>query len=217
MVSGPHKGEKVMRIAGIFAASCCSLFTTAAHAESTAEVLRAFGLIGTWSVDCAKDIRHEFGARITYTESPAGPPIIRTVSNSFLGITTHDEQILSAERVGDEKIKLKIWSLETGQVEKGGRTASYHVAPGEGTVILEKVGSKLRPFERSTIDGKVVSWKDGKMSDGSPIRLQERCTMRAMRMVRSLLCGGLLEGGWRPAGGRFKTGSRTKLERPRLK
>jgi hypothetical protein len=100
------------------------------------------------------------------------------VSNNLLGITTHDEQILSAERVSDEKIKLKIWSLETGQVEKGGRTASYHVAPGEGTLILEKVGSKVRPFERSAMDGmdrKVVYWKEGQMPDGSPIKLQEKC------------------------------------------
>jgi hypothetical protein len=166
-----------MRIVGVFAGFCCCVIATTASAESAGEAISAFGLIGTWSVDCGKDIEHEFGARITYASSPPRPATITTVSNSLLGILTHREEVVSAERVGVEKIKLNISVPGTDQLEKGDRTTDLHVTPGRATVILEKVGSKLRPLERSYPGRETVSWKDGLMPDGSPTKLLERCEL----------------------------------------
>src|SRR6476619_4816625 len=86
-------------------------------AETTAEAMRMFGLLGTWSEDCAKDPGREVSARDTYTVPARGLPK-RTIVMTLLPSDKHPYmleeiyEIITALRVTQNKIKLTVSSPE---------------------------------------------------------------------------------------------------------
>ncbi|MBR0910938.1 hypothetical protein [Bradyrhizobium japonicum] len=91
----------------------CLIVGRTAAAESAAEVIRAFGLTGTWSVDCKRDPyqaceNNRCGARLTYIAPSSGAPTIRNVIGTFSSgqVRTFVSTIHSATRVADDKIKI---------------------------------------------------------------------------------------------------------------
>ena len=77
------------------------------RAETTAEALRAFGLVGTWSPDCAKETA-KGGERSTILVPTLGEPTIESIGhygpdNRFTTISHF--LIKSAIRVTEEKLK----------------------------------------------------------------------------------------------------------------
>jgi hypothetical protein len=46
--------------------------TVSVCAEAVNDVLKEFGLVGTWSPDCSKDPAKEAASRVVYTLSPDG-------------------------------------------------------------------------------------------------------------------------------------------------
>jgi len=81
-------------------------------AESAADAIKAFGLIGTWSVDCTRDVRAACdrttgcGARVTYFVSPSGQPMISNIFGKLVAgrPRTIETTIEQASRIADDKI-----------------------------------------------------------------------------------------------------------------
>jgi hypothetical protein len=138
-------------------------------AESAGEAIEAFGLIGKWSVDCGKQPAEQTctretgcGVRIIYEVSPTGSPRIRTVAGSFVpgkGIRTIEAVVESAERIGDDRIK--IVSVQQG-VAGQFSTAVWLRQTGEHwESVLLKVGAKFRSLSTQQQDGAKITAKDG--------------------------------------------------------
>ena len=119
--------------------------STPVMAESTAEALRAFGLVGTWSPDCAADGNSIFYARVTFAASTLDAPTMSMViidNRSFLS------QIVSAVRVTEDKIKISTKSISHTQ---DGVEYPSAGATAPAVMVIRKVGSKL--FGPVTRDG----------------------------------------------------------------
>jgi len=119
--------------------------STLARAESTAHALEAFGLVGTWSTDCAKDDL----LRVTYTLSALGSSTVTlVVPNSK---ETFD--IDSAVRITDEK--LKIIKHASSSISNGKLLTPGPKDKGVSDVsVLLKSGSKYRVLDAYITDGK---------------------------------------------------------------
>src|ERR1700692_595432 len=91
----------------LFVTALLSAFSFGASAETAAEAMRNFGLLGTWSRDCAKDVNHTEFPRITYDAPVLAPPTIElTISLSNEVKKTYISQIKNAVRATEEKIKI---------------------------------------------------------------------------------------------------------------
>ena len=137
-------------------------------ADSAGEAITSFGLLGSWSVDCSKPPTQTCvpnvgcGARTTYEISPTGAPIIHNVVGSFFpgqGPSRIEVTVESAERIGDDKIKLV--SVQQGMPGQFSKVVWIR-QPGERwETVLLKVGTKYRWFSHQQINGPKVSAKDG--------------------------------------------------------
>src|ERR1700743_310900 len=118
-------------------------------AESTGEAIKAFGLLGSWSIDCSKAPTQTCvpqvgcGARTIYELSPSGPPKMRNLVGTLVpGQGMSFETIVeSAERIGDDKIKLvSVQQGVPGQFSK----VMWLRRPGERwETVLLKVGEEI--------------------------------------------------------------------------
>ena len=132
--------------------------------ESAAEIIRSFGLVGTWSVDCKLDpnqtcTSNACGARISYMAPSSGPPTIRNVIGSFFPnqVRSAVSTIYAATRIADHQIKIVLVqdppSL-TGVV--------WLRQPGEPwEIVLLKVGDKYRTWSAHRDDGKKIDAEEG--------------------------------------------------------
>jgi hypothetical protein len=82
-------------------------------AESAANAIRAFGLIGTWSVDCGRDVvaardrTTGCGARVAHMVSPPGQPMIRNIVGTLVaGPAANLRNDDRAGRIADHKIAI---------------------------------------------------------------------------------------------------------------
>ncbi|MEK9279761.1 MULTISPECIES: hypothetical protein [unclassified Bradyrhizobium] len=143
--------------------ACLGLVPAAAE-ESAAEVIRSFGLIGTWSVDCKRDpnqvcTNNGCGARLTYVVPFSGPPTIRNVIGTFSPgqVRTFVSTIYSATRVADDKIK-----IVSVQDPPPSTTLVWWRQPGEvWEIVLLKVGDKYRTFSAHREDRKKIDVEEG--------------------------------------------------------
>jgi len=159
-----------------------------AYAESPAEALKRIGLIGTWSLDCARKIIDPCQAgstvnmswreqtlksatdcpeRVEYSISSSGDPL-RTISSPTPqggAPSVWVYLITEASRVGTNKIRLR-WSL-TPTLAYGGRQAPatspvWNPEPREEFEIVDQMlGNKTRAMEAHTVDGRKIYIKDG--------------------------------------------------------
>lgn len=128
----------------------CGLNYSAA-AEDAAAVLKAFGLVGTWSIDCSKLLA------FTYEIPSFGAPTVKTVDET--GELVEVLRINQATRVAEEKIKL------VNVVELPGTKSlkkAFITKVGEQwESVLEKAGSKLKLLLIQRMDGRKVFVRDG--------------------------------------------------------
>jgi len=105
-----------------------------ASAESTSGAMQAFGLVGTWSEDCAA----QGAARLAHAYPVFGNPTITiTANNSKDGSGTLEVEIKSASKVTDEKLKL----ITVFTAKDGVRNPN----PSEtSATVYEKIGTKMR-------------------------------------------------------------------------
>lgn len=142
----------------------CLAAGQASAAESAADVIRTFGLIGTWSVDCKRDPyqaceNNRCGARLTYIAPSSGAPTIKNVIGTFSSgqVRTFISTIYSATRVADDKIK-----IVSVQDPPPSTTAVWWRQPGEAwEIVLLKVGDKYQTFSARRDDGKKVEVEEG--------------------------------------------------------
>jgi hypothetical protein len=146
----------------------CLIVGRAAAAESAAEAIRAFGLTGTWSVDCKRDPyqaceNNRCGARLTYIASSSGAPTTRNVIGTFTPgqVRTFISTIYSATRIADDKIK-----IVSVQDPPPSTTLIWWRQPGEvWEIVLLKVGDKYRTFSAHRDD-----WKKIEVDEGFEVR-----------------------------------------------
>jgi hypothetical protein len=137
-------------------------------AESAGEAIKAFGLIGSWSIDCSKPPTQACtpetgcGARTIFEVSPTGSAKVRTLAGSFLpgrGMRSVESIVESAERIGDDRIR--IVSVQQG-VPGQFSTAMWIRQAGERwETVLLKVDTKYRWFSHQQQDGAKIAAKDG--------------------------------------------------------
>lgn len=153
-----------MRGATLGAIVACLIVGRAAAAESAAEAIRAFGLTGTWSVDCKRDPyqaceNNRCGARLTYIAPSSGAPTIRNVIGTFSPgqVRTFISTIHSATRVADDKLK-----IVSVQDPPPTTTLVWWRQPGEAwEIVLLKVGDRYRTFSAHRDDGKKIEVEEG--------------------------------------------------------
>jgi hypothetical protein len=134
-------------------------------AESATDAIKAFGLIGTWSVDCTRDVRAACdkttgcGARVTYLVSPSGQPMISNIVGTFVAgqPRTVETTIEQASRIADDKI-----AITSIQRTASGVTLAWCRQPGEiWQIVLVKAGDKYRTYLAQREDGKKIAAENG--------------------------------------------------------
>jgi hypothetical protein len=134
-------------------------------AESAADAIKAFGLIGTWSIDCSRGVEEACntttgcGARTTYEVSPTGQPMISNIVATLVAghPRIFETTIEQATRIGDDKI-----AITSIQRTDSGVRLMWWRQPGETwQIVLMKVGDKIRTYQARRDDGKKISVEDG--------------------------------------------------------
>jgi hypothetical protein len=83
--------------------------TSPANADTVAAAIEGFGLIGTWSSDCTKDVSaNQPGFRMIFAEPPGGAPNRTTIGSDGKVKTTVHTAVLAAARVADDQLKLTL-------------------------------------------------------------------------------------------------------------
>jgi hypothetical protein len=145
----------------------CLFAGQAAGEENPSDAIRAFGLVGTWSTDCAKtpiatcNNKDGCGGRTTFEAPASAPPIIwNVVGTQTPGVgRVFETTVQSATRIAADKIK-----LVTTQQQPSGVTLVWWRQPGERwEVVLVKAGDKYRTYSAQREDGNKISAKDGFM------------------------------------------------------
>jgi hypothetical protein len=152
-------------------------------AESAGEAIEAFGLVGTWSPDCSRDMSMKCDIdetvksmnvsvleavkmcevqRITFAVPTFGKPT-ETINTNLTQVApipnSSTRQFESATRITAEKIKLTYIVQAQAEVL---RKFAYLPQDGESwQLVLEKVGGKIKPFSTQRGDGRKISVKDG--------------------------------------------------------
>ena len=155
---------------------------SADNSVSSLDAISSFGLIGSWSIDCSKPPTQTCvpnvgcGGRTIYEVSSTGSPQIRNLAGTItpgqsLNIETSIE---SAERVGDDKIKIvSVQQGVPGQFSK----VVWLRQPGERwETVLLKVGPKYKWLSSQQLDGTKIQARDGFQVMPPPTRYDEMPT-----------------------------------------
>jgi hypothetical protein len=109
------------------------LLAPASYADSATDTMRAFGLTGTWSQNCAIPGT----IRQTYAFRPGAPAtIILSANNAADGSGTLELEVQSAVRVTEDKLRL----IAVFVAKNGVRGPK---ASDPNTSIVERVGNKM--------------------------------------------------------------------------
>src|ERR1043166_8039760 len=130
-------------------------FTYSAGAEDAAAVLTAFGLVGTWSIDCSKPKPLAF----TYEIPSVGAPTVTTVDET--GEVVEVLRINQAIRVTEEKIKV-VSVVEVPGTQSLKKVFITKVGE-QWESVIEKAVSKLKFLLMQREDGRKVFVRDGFM------------------------------------------------------
>ena len=131
-----------------------------AFAESASDAMRDFGLIGTWSPDCAVD--------------PAGPvPVLRVTYSILSGLpafsnftkagkvsAASEGEIRSAVRVTEDKLRITTVITKTTLTDN---TVKMVVDAPIIDSVFVKMGSKIELLDRRSVDGKVLLVQNGEL------------------------------------------------------
>jgi hypothetical protein len=120
-------------------------FGSPAFAESTVKALDAFGLIGTWSEDCAKN-----GVRGTFAAPLLGAPTFTFSGSDGTYSMLMQFEIKTVTRITEEKIKIV---MVLNKVIKNGETVSLTPQLREpGETIWVKIGNKVKTTDTASGD-----------------------------------------------------------------
>jgi hypothetical protein len=141
-------------------------------AASPGGAMESFGLVGSWSTNCALSTVTDT-LRANYEVPLFGSPKIKIVqsrprngdpngirSNDL--VITDEFEIEQADRIADDKIQI-MYSPVRRVIELDGKVTSDNTDRGQPIeVVIQKQDSKIRVISRISKDGKsVVSARDG--------------------------------------------------------
>lgn len=127
----------------------------AQQAPAVGAVIRGFGLVGTWAVDCGRELDgHQVGYKMIFAVPENGPPTRTVISSDGTRTTTTKADILGAQPLG--KTALVIQAAITGGDRDGN--------PLPGNTLTTPLDQS---FEKPEPDVLYVKGRD-------PVRLQ-RC------------------------------------------
>lgn len=129
-----------------------------AEAQSVANELREFDLLGTWAIDCAKPAGHEGrNTHTIYAAAPSGAVTIAYDNGPSPAQTVNT--ILSASRQGEDRISY----LQENQRTKA-----------QIEIVLVKSGNTIKVWSSRRTTGEVLV-RDGKFMVGGESPRQARC------------------------------------------
>jgi hypothetical protein len=158
--------------------------TVSLRAATPVETIREFGLIGTWSSDCAVPTGTLGASRLTFEPSENG---LATSTSTFSipipqpnsqGTRSYPEaisvfQIDTAAVLSDTKVKL------TGKVAKLSRSDGQASPPPDAApreMTVEKANGQIRVVDNRTADGTAIAVEDGVVrATGKPTPFLSRC------------------------------------------
>jgi hypothetical protein len=157
-------------IAATIASALLCLISIHSDAASPGDTLRTFGLVGTWSDDCAQK-----SSSATYDASETGAatltsvvPIPRTDTQLVLTF-----QIDEATLMPDNKIKF-VAKIRNVTRSDGNLPPTLGRSPLR--IILEKDGARTRVIDDRAVDGTHVNVENGiQRATGIPVPFREKC------------------------------------------
>jgi hypothetical protein len=124
--------------------------------ESIAETLSKWGLIGPWSLDCARPPDHDKGAVLAY--EIAGDDVI---NRRDFGDASDEGKVISATVTNDGLLNLRVYFALVKQTREYG-------------LMMQPDGTMRAIYNRN--DKKQYTIKDGKFTtDGKPTPPQHKC------------------------------------------
>jgi hypothetical protein len=120
-------------------------FGSPAFAESTVTALDAFGLIGTWAEDCAKN-----GLRGTFAAPFLGVPTWTISGSDGDNSVLMQFEIKSATRITEDKIKLVVFPEKF--IKNGQAVALPPKAREPAESIWVKIGNKMKATNTVSAD-----------------------------------------------------------------
>ena len=121
-------------VAGLSAsASFCSL----ARAGNDSNAVKAYGLTGTWSADCSKDVSQQRVSRIAFAADGA---TATAQNNNGEGVVTTAYQIAEATTIGDDKIGVSFHPVTVTRWD--GKPATQHEYDNLH-IVFQKAGDKI--------------------------------------------------------------------------
>jgi hypothetical protein len=135
----------------------CLTLSCGASADTVAQTVQKWGLIGPWSLDCSLKPDRNQGAVLDY-EIVADN---RVVHRRDFGETTDESEVVTAEISGDGMLKLRVFFPSLKQTREYG-------------LMMQPDGTMRAIYNRNQKDE--YSIKDGKFTaDGSPTPPQHKC------------------------------------------
>jgi hypothetical protein len=157
--------------AAIVSALCC-LFSLQAFAESPGEAMKRFGLVGTWSDNCALmsawttfDISDSGAATFTSVGPMTAPGVFAKIISTL--------QIDQATVLSDDKIMLVAWTSNVTRTD-GKPLPPWDRSPHN--MIVQSDAAGMRVIDNRTVDGTRVDVENGiQRFTGKPLQLRHRC------------------------------------------
>ncbi|OAF15945.1 hypothetical protein AXW67_14095 [Bradyrhizobium neotropicale] len=139
------------------AALLCAALTSGAGAETLATTVEQWGLLGSWSVDCALPPGRDRGAVLTYEIRPDG----RVMYRRNFGEAKDDSEVVAASINAEGLLNLMVFFPSLHQTREFG-------------LLLSKDGDLRAIYNRSERGDYTI--RDGKyVKTGAPTPAQHRC------------------------------------------
>jgi len=129
-------------IAALLAAPLASLLACGpALADDQKGALAQFGLIGTWSSDCGKDVHQAIASRVTFVSPPSGPDIATAVEGRGDVSVTTVYAITESDMPAADHINLALHPLTVARSD--GASAGQHEYDNV-RLVFDKAGERIR-------------------------------------------------------------------------
>jgi hypothetical protein len=134
------------------ALALCTLVSVSASAKNAADALLSFGLLGTWSWNCAVRPPASGSSRITFFDT--------LTFQRWLGASLQEGVIEHAERITQEKLLVALKFERIRETDQG-KTREVPLPPSQvqHQQILVKAGNRIRILEYRA--GQVIFAKNG--------------------------------------------------------
>ena len=104
---GSCKQEETMSFLRTVVIAASILISSSCFAQSISSVMKEYGVLGTWSLDCASSV--EKGAdRITFDAPTFGSATITELTSGGRIIISNISEVRAAERITQDKIRLTV-------------------------------------------------------------------------------------------------------------